>query len=166
MASPACGWSDFARPQNSTRADKGGGPRQRAAGCSRLDGAGFERLRDQAAAAALQRLRQRPAAGDGVQADGGGQRGGGGALLHGGAHVGRGLQRVARSGGEVAHTLDPLAELPGGRDWKRWGQNRVGLGLMWRRGSDRHKLRSKGAVRKRESYIHAMNKNEPDLFID
>lgn len=117
--SPACGLSDFARPQNSACADKGGGPRQRAAGGGRLNGAGFERLRNQAAAG-LQRLRQRPAAGDGVQADGGGQGGGGGALLHSGAHVGRGLQWVARSGGEVAHALDPLAELPRGRDCKEW----------------------------------------------
>lgn len=118
-ASPACGLSDFARPQNSACPYKGGGSRQGAAGGSRLDGAGFEQLRNQAAVG-LQRLRQRPAAGDGVQTDGGGQGGGGGALLHGGAHVGGGFQQVARRGGEVAHALDPLAELPRGRDWKEW----------------------------------------------
>lgn len=155
MASPACGLSDLARPQNSACANKGGGPRQGAAGGSRLDGAGLERLWNQAAAG-LQRLRQRPAAGDGVQAHGGGQRGGGGALLHGGAHIGGGLQRVAKSGGEVAHALDPLAQLPGGRDWNEWekaGWMRANVAAA----ADRHYRHSKvpcGRERERERVLH------------
>lgn len=107
----------------------------------RRHGAGFERLRNKAAAG-LQRLRQRPAAGDGVQADGGGQGGGGGALLHSGAHVGGGLQRVARHGGEVANALDPLAELPRGRDWKE--RDKPGrIRAIVAAGEDRIKLHSK-----------------------
>lgn len=41
LPSPACGLSDFARPQNSACANKGGRARKGAARSGRLDGAGF-----------------------------------------------------------------------------------------------------------------------------
>lgn len=64
----------------------------------------------------FEELRQRGAAGDGVQTGGGGQGAGGGALLHRGAYVSRGFYRVSGSGWKVPHALDSLGELA-------WGGN-------------------------------------------
>lgn len=113
QTSPARGLHDFTRTRKRARSDQGGRARQGAAGGSGLVGAGFK-AKWQQAAASFEGLKRRRTAGEGVQTGGGGQ--GGGTLLHSGAHVGRGFQRVPGSGGEVSNALDALTELTWGRD--------------------------------------------------